>query len=424
MKARRLLILIMFFVGLSAASPSASGAGAQGLSFRSPLLDADLPGTLHVPDGDPVPGGRPLVIVLQNLATPRAGRESDDAIRRDLLGDGVAVWTIDYRHDPRATTGDLSADVLALRAAVAGPKPTHLLDAGIDRNRVFVLPSGHRLRQHVEFARDGERVLAMDVAYPSNPAAPVPAVIEFSCDNVNRMGSGSLLFCRDTLLETFALAGFAVAMADHPVAPPYKGVDDPMPRSLHHAKAAVRTLRGLAGEVPIDGRVGVAGFSRGAVFSAMLASTNGRDDLDGVEDSSPASSDVQAALVHGNRFDYLAIPLDDPMYARLAKAWGPRDANPDRWAEHGAVHYLTPGARVAPMYLNASDAESPEYRAGLARLAERLRALGVPHVHRVDADGRGHRVTTDPATLREIVAFFRTHLDATPPPTRPSDTTR
>ena len=117
---------------------------------------------------------------------------------------------------------------------------------------------------------------------------------------------------------------------------------------------------------------------------------------------------MQAALVHGNRYDYLDLLPDDPMLARFEKAWGKRDANPDRWAVHGAMKYLTSAA--CPIFLNTSDAESPEYRDGLTKLDRRLTELNVPHVYRLDADGRGHRVSTDPKTLADIYAFFAERL--------------
>jgi hypothetical protein len=117
---------------------------------------------------------------------------------------------------------------------------------------------------------------------------------------------------------------------------------------------------------------------------------------------------VQAAVVHGNRYDYLDLRADDPMLKRFEKAWGPRQTNAQRWAAHGVSHYLTKDA--APMFLNTSDTESPEYRDGLAALAKRLDGLGVEHVYRVDADGRGHRVSTDPKTLAALYAFLLKHL--------------
>jgi hypothetical protein len=346
------------------------------------------------PSTSPTTRPTPTVVYLKNLSIPRAGEDSDDAILDDLLAAGHLVLVLDYAHHARAISPDLNADVLAIREAIAGKNKWLLTDQPVDINRLFIVPEGFRLKRDVEFARDGSRILGMDVIYPANPKTPVPALMEITCDNVNRMGSSSLLFCRDTLLEGGALAGFAVAMIDHPVAPPYKGIDDPYPQVIERLKAATKTLRGLKDECHLSGKIGVMGFSRGGPMAAILAAPN-RDD-------------VQAALVHGNYYDYLAIPPTDRMYARFEKAWGKRDANREKWARHGAVHYVTKDA--APMFLNTSDAESPEFRDGIDRLDKRLTELNVEHVYQIDKDGRGHRVTTDPKTLQCIYDFFKAHL--------------
>ena len=84
-----------------------------------------------------------------------------------------------------------------------------------------------------------------------------------------------------------------------------------------------------------------------------------------------------------------------------------------RWAAHGAAHYLTEGEQrcaAPPMFLNTSDTESVEFRDQLAGFAERLKQAGGTCVYSQDADGRGHRVTTDPTTLAAVYAFFSKHL--------------
>src|SRR5205085_10549055 len=111
--------------------------------------------------------------------------------------------------------------------------------------------------------------------------------------------------------------------------------------------------------------IGVIGFSRGGPMAALLAATNGRMDLEGdVGDHDPSSA-VQAALIHGNYYDYADLAPTDRMYPRFEKAWGKREADPKKWAAHGAMFYLTKDA--PPMFLDTSDAESPELRAGLAK---------------------------------------------------------
>ena len=363
----------------------------QNVEWKSAATGTAIHGEVHLPT-EPTTQPAPTVVYLKNLSIPRLGTDTDDAILTDLRDTGHLVLVLDYAHHASAISPNLNADVLKLRDDIAGKTMSLLADQPVDPNRIYILPEGFRLKRDIEFARDGKRTLAMDVIYPSKPDKPVPVLMEITCDNQNRMGSGSLLFCRDTLLEGGALAGFAVAMVDHPVPPPYKGIDDPMPESLDRMKSAVATLRKLSNELGTTEKIGAIGFSRGGPFAAMLA----------------ADGTVQAALVHGNRYDYLDLLPNDPMLARFEKAWGKRDVNRERWAMHGASFFLTKNA--APLFLNTSDAESPEYRHGLERFHELLAAQHVEHVYQVDADGRGHRVTTDPATLKKIYDFFHEHL--------------
>ena len=101
-------------------------------------------------------------------------------------------------------------------------------------------------------------------------------------------------------------------------------------------------LRAMRLEIGTSDKIGAIGFSRGGPFAAILA----------------GSGTVQAALIHGNRYDYLDLLPNDPMLPRFEKAWGKREENKDKWAEHGATNYLS--KNPAPMFLNTSNAESGE----------------------------------------------------------------
>ena len=385
---------------------------AQTMRWKSPATGTEINGRVL----EPTPGTTgPLatVIYLKNLSIPRLGREADETILSDLRKGGHLVLEFDYARHPKSISPDLQADVLKLRRDLAGKQL--LGERPIDLAHVFILAEGFRLRRDVEFGRDAGRVLAMDIIYPSNTRAPVHALMEITCDNENRMGNGSLVFCHDTLLEGGMFAGFAVAMVDHPVAPPYKGLDDPMPQVIYRLKAAVRMLRATGAQLGLSGKIGAIGFSRGSNMAALLATTGDRADLEG--DAAPhhgISSRIQAAMVHGGRFDYTRLRTDDPMLVRFEKAWGKREDNAERWASHGAAHYLREGelrCAAPPLFLNTSDAEAPEFRDQLAGFAERLKEAGVTRVYAEDADGRGHRVTTDPSTLAAVYAFFSKHLN-------------
>jgi dienelactone hydrolase len=355
------------------------------ITWHSPATGGDVAGRVIAPAK--TDGLLPTVVYLTNLSIPRVGREKDETILADLTAGGHLVLVLDYAKHVHAISPKLNADVLAIREAVV--KKTLLGNQKVDPNRLYILAEGFRLKRDIAFARDGDRVLAMDLFYPADPAKPVPVLVEITCDNVNRMGADSLIFCRDTLLEGAQFAGFAAAMLDHPVRPPYKGLDDPMPESLDRCKAAVAKLRDMG-----YAKVGAIGFSRGGPFAAMLA----------------AGSTVDAALVHGNRYDYLHLTPDDPMLPRFVKAWGDPKTNADRWAIHGAVPMVNPNS--APMYLNTSDTESPEYRHGLTLLANAVFDRGsIKSISQIDNDGRGHRVTEDPETLSNIYRFFHANLD-------------
>lgn len=404
MRIAAIIAIVLLFCALS--------LPAADIHWPSATVGRDITGEVRAPATQPA-GGTPTIVYLKNLSIPRLGQEEDETILADFVKEGHLVLILDYACDANAISPNLNADLLKLRRDIVDAKNRTLLaEYKIDPNHLFILPEGFRLRRDVEFARDGNRILAMDVIYPALPAEPVPALMEITCDNKDRMGSSSLLFCQDTLMEGAAIAGFASAMIDHPVPPPYKGIDDPMPQCIHRLKAAVRTLRAMSTQLNLNGRIGAIGFSRGGPMAALLAVTGQRPDLEGDAVNPKETSDIQTALIHGGRYDYLKLEPDDSMYKRFEKAWGTRESNQERWAMHGASYYLTKAA--PPLFLNTSDAESKEYQAQLGLFAEELTQIGVPHVYRVDADARGHRVTTNPQGLKAIYDFFQEHLSQAP----------
>jgi hypothetical protein len=390
---REIGMLLAMLLIVAGCARDVAAAEAE-VAWTSPATGEKLAGQVLLPkNADATDAVVPAVVYLKNLSIPRIGTESDDAILADLTSAGHLVLVLDYAHHPNAVSPKLNADMLKLRDDIAGKTKSLLADRNVDPNHLFILVEGFRLKRDVEFARDGNRVLGMDIMYPAKPAHPVPLLMEITCDNKDRMSSYSLLFCHDALLEGAQTAGFAAVMVDHPVAPPYKGLDDPMPESIARMKLAIQTLRDLGKDIGTTGRVGVIGFSRGGPFAAILA----------------CQGDVQAALIHGNRYDYLDLLPADPMLPRFEKAWGKRDANKDRWANHSAVTYLKKET-CAPMFLNTSNTESTEYRDGLAKFSRRLDELGIEHVYQVDEDSRGHQITTNPQTLQAIYGFFGKHL--------------
>jgi acetyl esterase/lipase len=375
-------------------------------TWTSPATGRELALELLDPTAAVVPGAPvPVVFYLENLATPRAGTESDEAIISALRATGHLVIVLDYAHHPHARSPWLEQDLvdlrrrLQLKTLLAGLKP--------DPAHIFIVPSGHRLQRDVVFYREPGRTLAMDIIYPSQPAQPAGAVLEFSCDNADRMGNDSLDFCTDTILPIAATQGLAVAMADHPVAAPYKGLD-PMPVSARKARAAVRTLRSTGTALGLNGRIVATGFSRSSGMALLLATTAGRPEFDADGECPGTASDVQGAVVMSGRFTYLDLLPHDAMIPRYTRAWGPRDAPADRWRMQGALDYLEKPA--VPLFLTINAAEAPEALHQMEVLRRRLTGLGSPFVYHPETEPRGHKMPLAPAVLEPLYRYLQGQL--------------
>jgi hypothetical protein len=278
----------------------------------------------------------------------------------------------------------------------------------IDPAHVFIVPSGSRLLRDVVYYRDADRTLAMDIIYPSHPVKPVGAVIEFSCDNVNRMGSGSLVSCSDSMLDAEATEGLAVAMADHPVKAPYKGIDL-MPDCAWKIKAAVRTLRIEGSKLGLNGKIAPVGFSRGSGMALMLVTTKGMEEFEGHGENTNAPSDVQGAVVMSGRFSYLDLLEKDHMLPRYAAAWGDRTNHLDTWRRAGAVDYLS--GPTLPLFLTINCSEDADAQHQMALLRKRLADFGSDEIFMMDREPRGHKVTLVPDLLNAMDTYLKSRLN-------------
>jgi len=348
----------------------------------------------------------PVIIYLENLATPRTGTESDSAILKDFHAAGYLVATLDYAKNPRACTPFLNRDLGKLRDDLRAKKL--LASFALDPAHIFIVPSGCRLQRDVLYYADTNRPLSLDIIYPSQPKQPVGALIEFSCDNVARMGNTSLSICSDTILDAAATEGFAVAMADHPVAPPYKGLDA-MPDCAWRIKAAVRTLRAEGSKLGLSGKIAPIGFSRGSGMALMLVTSEGKTEFEGHGENPGVSSAVQGAVVMSGRFTYLDLLPDDHMIPRYEKVWGTYTNNFEIWKQQGALDYLTNA--TVPLFLSINCSEAPDALHQMTVLRQRLAGLGSDDTFMMDREPRGHKVTLDPQILDAMNAYLNHQLN-------------
>jgi hypothetical protein len=348
----------------------------------------------------------PVIIYLKNLAAPRIGMEGDKTILDDFRAAGNLVAVLDYAHSTNACVPFINRDLGKLRDDFRAKKI--LSQYKLDPAHIYIVPEGCRLKRDVLYYSDTNRPLSLDIIYPSQPKQPVGALIEFSCDNVNRMGNTSLSICSDTILDAEATEGFAVAMADHPVAPPYKGLDE-MPICALKIKAAVRTLRAEVAKLGLNGKIAPIGFSRGSGMALMLITTEGMKEFEHHGENPDVSSAVQGAVVMSGRFTYLDLLPDDHMIARYEKMWGARTNHFQIWRQHGALDYLTNA--TAPLFLTINCSEAPDALHQMTVLRKRLAELGSDEIFMMDPQPRGHKVTLVPDILRVLNDYLKSQLN-------------
>lgn len=415
----RSLSSLLRVLGLSLLA--ASLATAKVISWSAPGLASPVPITLLPPDpvpGEPAQTASPVVFYLTGLPFPRVGTDSDEAIIGDLRNSGNVVAVMDFHGQAFVSPNDLAPLFVQLRADL---QHQQLLPGdAFDRAHMFIVPAGCRLLRDVPFYVAPERTLAFDLIYPSAPAHPVGTVIEFSCDNAERMGNFSLDFCTDTVLPLAALHGHAAVMADHPVDAPYKGFDA-MPESGYRARAAVQTLRAVAAarHLPLNDRVVAVGFSRGSGMALLLATTTGTAAfLDHGEAHGP-SADICGAVVMSGRFTYLDLLPDDKMIPRYNARWGTRAESPDTWQRHGALDLLT-GPLPFPLFLTINVSEGADALHQMEVLRARLDTLHSSFSYEPEMIPRGHKMPVEPKVVAAIQSYLSARLAPDGPTSSPS----
>ncbi|MHC4983845.1 MAG: prolyl oligopeptidase family serine peptidase [Planctomycetota bacterium] len=396
-----------------AAVAAAAPAAAQKGQWQSPVLGKALPTELSVPPAE-APGasrhGRPCIIYLKNLSTPRVGRERDESILADFLKDGYVVLAIDYGRDGKAVAPHINHDLRIIRHQLKSSDGQRGLFAGqeVDQDHTYILPAGYRLARDILYYDEPRGLrFRLDIRYPSKAERPVPAVVQIPVENARRMDNKVIWLYNDLIAEGFLTRGYAAVQVDNPIRH-YKGIDH-MPEVAYKLKAAIRTVRAKAKQCNIDAEhIGVMGFSRASGQAGILAMSGGMEKLE----KGPHldySSRVQAALLHAGRMDHLALLMDCPQVGRqYLDAWGDPEKNLEKWKAHSAISYVT--RDDPPTFLSVG--QNDWYRVKqIGLMGEALKAAGVEHKH-VVTPGLGHEVTSNIKVLEEIYEFFDEHLRA------------
>lgn len=407
------LLAVAFSFSSLLADPLEGLSGTEIAAWSSAATGMALTRYEYVPPTAQTGKAQPTIVYLLNLTAPRVGTDSDEAIVADFLAEGYVVITVDYESNAAARSPSLNPDILKVRDEVLANK--YVSTYTIDQTALFIVPSGHRVARDLMYETTGW-TRGIDLIYPSNPAYPVGAMMEFSCDNGERMGNYSMYAIRDTLLEGMATEGFAVAMADHPML-----YGDPdfieMPASFRKVKAAVRTLRANAETYGLSGDIVTLGFSRASAMALFAATSFETDEFDGFYEHQGVDSSVQGAIILSGKYDYLDLLPDSKLQSKINSA--PSTYTEEKLRAMSALSYLeSPTPHPFYMALNASevidDGEKADPMHQMEVLMARFDELEIDYTFRIEEPAAGHKMPLDPDILNEIIAYLEAQLRPAP----------
>jgi len=333
----------------------------------------------------------PAIIYLKGLASKRLGSVTDDQIIADLQDKGFTVISVDFEGDIAAKVPAINPDILKLRGELA-----QLAEGvAIDANSVFVLPAGYTLEKDVLVYPDGD--VRMDIRYPAGETEAVPVVLQIAHDPRNRSSNNSYFKANDSFCDGLLCTGYAVAMVDYPKASPRVNLVIPV-------KSALRTMRANAGKWNIDpDHIGAFGHSKGSGVAGLLATTDGRSELEDSGLFTEYSNKVQVACLNAGRLDLLNLWADG---CRDKFTTEPNDSNREYLASTSPAQLLN--ETTCPLFLAVGSEDS--YRTKqIMHMADACKKAGIDYRLHIE-EGMGHSVNPDVNVIASQYEFFDKYL--------------
>jgi len=442
-------ILITALVGFSTSCKAATGQWTSQVTGSQIEFTATEPQTpMHDFDGNIM-----TVVYLENLPFEKIGQNSNEEDVAWLLSQGYRVIELAYDKSPLAVSPGINQDIIAINDSIDAGSFCGFTDCS--HYRSYVLFEGYRILRDVTYFVDDPTVyntpaeytigdsLHMDIIYPADPTAAVPAILSFSYSNSyatwdsdkqkltaankdQRLKlSYTLAGFNDSFLEGAPANGIAWAIADHPKycswgkGKPADGPNDAYksyqtnPDAAQKVKSAVRTLRSLGSELGLSGKIGIFGFSRGSTAGSMAVGDRIVPELENAGFYIDVPDHVQAAALGPGVFDYTLIynasdDGDKNLELRCPWVWGPLADNYERWKSMGS-EYLVQTSATAPVLFFYNTDDELYYQDQVKHFKAKLDSLGVPTDSLTDY-GTGHAIPQTAASLAKLYSFFKQYL--------------
>lgn len=266
------------------------------------------------------------------------------------------------------------------------------------------VPANTRLVENLPYVPDGHERQVLDLYIPTGPAvkSPIPVVLYIHGGGLK---GGSKDWARKEAVNNLVPAGMAVAAIN------YRLIKHaPFPAQMEDSKAALRWLRDHGAEYGLAvEKIGVWGYSAGAMLAALLATT---DNDDAFEPAGGGSYPCAAALIWAGRADLTHLgPMTEKERKTVAGYYG---LAPEQL--ESSIETLKSGSAVT--YLNAGDAPlmlvhgDKDPYANISQ-TEIWKAAGEKAGVPVQIDimpGVGHDIPAD-YDYAKVIAFFRQHAE-------------
>ena len=200
-----------------------------------------------------------------------------------------------------------------------------------------------------------------------------------------------------------ASAGYVVVAINYRHAPQYK-----FPAQVHDSKMAVRWMRQKKDKLKINpDQIAVFGYSAGGHLSAMLGTTDSKDNLEGTipEELKPHSSRVGCVVVGGGPCEFSWIK------SNALKDWlgDNQTDNPEIYLKAAPVSYATADDPPFLFFHGSDDKVVPP--ASSEKLHQRLLAVGASSSYR-SVENKGHFATfSDTTWMDEAIKFMDESLN-------------
>lgn len=264
------------------------------------------------------------------------------------------------------------------------------------------------VQKTVVYATVGDRELHLNLAWPMERPRPVLPVILYIHGGAFRGGTHD----NPNHLVT-AGRGYFSANVEYRLSG-----EATWPALIHDVKAAVRWVRGHAGEYGLDpDRIGVWGHSAGACLSMLLGTSGDVAELEGEEGLTGVSSRVQCVVSYFGLSDFAALP-GQPSTMDHSAADSPEGmllggAIADRPAEATAASPITYVSGDDPPFLllhGAKDTTLP-YRQSEALYEALLAAGAAAEYELLPEAGHGGPGWDDPELVARVARFWDDHLN-------------